>query len=205
MDAGPPGAGLFGQSNPPQQRSEYRVYAVVGQSSSSGGDEKALTGGFVELSVAAGGVVGERCDGAGVQRKPAVFAEFRVGDGQLPAGQVDIAAVEGYRLTDSHTRADQECEKGVMGRCPERRLQVRGGGEQRVDVVVAEQVRGGTPAAAGQQIGRWNLNRCGRVHRGQVPDEAADHTEPLHCTDLADGAGPGRPRHRQLTGDHDCR
>ena len=70
------------------------MHALVVQPGAFAGHEKAGRDLSVQRIVPPGGVVGELGDGGRVQREQAVFTEFGVGDGQLPAGQVDIAGVE---------------------------------------------------------------------------------------------------------------
>jgi hypothetical protein len=134
-----------------------------------------------------------------MQREPAVFAELRRTDHQRARGQVHVGVVERDRLADAHAADRQQPEHTAVGRTAQRPAERAGRRDQGVDVGLRVQVWVAPPAAVGQQIDRWNLDR--RVDGVQVAGEPADDAQPLCVAHRLCLAWFGRPRDRRRGSD----
>ena len=199
VDAGPCILWLLVESGGGDDPVERFVHTDVVQPGPSGRDEEGRRfrerpRPFPEL-----GVVDQRCQDRGVERDPPVLAELRLGDGDDPGLEVDLAAVEANGLADAEPCHREQTEQGLVGRGPQGWLKGAGRGHECGDVVVGEQAGRRTATLADDGIGGWHLGRG--VAATKMACEPAHHAQPLRPPSRAHARGSDRPGHRHRRGD----
>ena len=97
-----------------------------------------------------------------------------------------------------HAGDRQQPDQGLVGRGPQRRRDVAGGGQQRLDLLRRADVGRGASTVAWQQVSRRDLG--GRVERGKPGREAADDRQPFGPPVPFVAGGQRRPRDRMFHG-----
>ena len=87
------------------------------------------------------GVAAQRLGGAGVQRHQPFSVEFGVPDPDHPVGEVDVRTHKAERFADAHAADAEQPEQGLVGRRPQRRVQLPCGLHQSPDLAPVNRCR----------------------------------------------------------------
>ena len=159
-----------------QQLSEYRIDTADGQAGPRGGEEEAGGDWGRAQLPAALPVLPQHQDGGGVQRRPPGPVVLAA-DGHEPRVQVDIACVQGDRLTRPHAGGEQQADqclmRGGLQRIGQRARRV----DERSDLLGRIQIRC-RAAGCGSEQTRWR-DLAGRVEGRQVAGETPRRRQSL--------------------------